>query len=311
MNDSKDDLSYIEHSSGNMFNQLDDKDSFSQTLSNVDNINKINNTTTPDKVKPLQNNEDIELNVILSSNNKKKYNYICSCGNPKCRKNNKHSRYRCRDDCNKKDCKYCKILDKSPYHLGAQILIANEVEVNRANIKDLYINKYKLSEDRIREYKTYRYTCDNTLTERIFFLNQTNTIISLDNLNYFPSRVAPKGGLLKSICINNKNISDIIFSPTFYNKSLSIVQIEAVILISKIFKTTFNTSYTKLGKAFGTIEGNMKNTLNVYWKGPLPKTYKNLDSDIDIYLWFVVDSSHDIFSIEVLNDDDSDITLVY
>ncbi len=244
------------------------------------------------------------------------YDDSCSCGNSKCKKKRRHIKNRknkCSDNCNKKDCKYCKIFESSPHHLGTQILVSNEIEANRSNIKELYIDGCLVSKNRVKEQKTLRFICDNTLTNRKILLNNSNYITTLDDLIYSSNQSLPKGGLLKSICINDKDIGEIIYNPTFQNKNNTDSQIEISILVVKIEKRTINNikyvNYQKLSKAFGVVNNNRKNTLNIIWKGPFSNEY--LDVNFDTYLWFMVDSSEENSLIDIVSDDIPDITMIY
>jgi len=288
---------------------------------NYDKSNTLHEISNSTKMFEPDNSSQIivkgETHIRADHKSSKSFYYVdsCSCGNSKCKRKRRHIKNRknkCSDNCDKKDCKYCKIFESSPHHLGAQILVANEIEANRGNIKELYINGCLVSRDRVKEQKTLRFKCDNTLTNRKILFHNSKSLTAIDEL-ICSNQSLPKGGLLKSICINDKDIVEIIYNPTFQNKSNTDSQIEISILAVKIEKRTINNikyvNYKKLSKAFGIVNSNHMNTLNIIWKGPLSDAY--LDVNFDTYLWFMVDLSEENSLIDIVSDDIPDITLIY
>ena len=237
----------------------------------------------------------------------------CKCGKKNCRKNRKHRTRKCSRGCDKKDCKYCKIFGAAPHYLGAQLLVANEMESNRSNIKNLYVDGHRVSINQVKERKTVRYTTDhNDLTNRNFILNGQG--VSIDDLTFKFRQPSPEGGLLKSICINNKYIRDIIYNPTLKNIGAPETQVSISVLVVNINKRYMKdiryASYKLLSKSVTTIQRHHENTLSIVWKGPIPEGYCH-DPEYDSFLWFMGNASDNPCLVRVIDDETPDITIVY
>ncbi len=262
------------------------------------------------------NNQNIIDNNLLTNNDRKKkheknrpksHHHRSS----KCRKNH---RKRCCDNCEKKHCKYCKILGSSPYHLGAQMIVANEIETieinaNHGTFNELRVGNQKISFDIVQEKHTERYTINDIidpLTNRTFWISSERA--SLDDLSYKGEQPAPKGGLVFFLGLNKRStIEDIIFKPTLRNNISSNVQIETSLIVAKTSKGDNNQQieYDMLDH-YRDILMTGDTTIRLFWKGPLPADYLSGDN---IYLFIMINSHSD--GVAIIDVGTPDITIVY
>jgi len=248
-------------------------------------------------------NKSINKNINKSINkrfNKHKHKHTKHCKHNRNHTEKKCPDKKCTENCTTKDCKYCKILSISPHHLGVQFLVANDLHSIRGDFKELYINDVRIKEPIVK-----RYNINDDPTNRKFYSSNLTSEIYLDKLVYRNNQSPIVGGMLKSICINNRQINDIIFNPTFYNKGNNDAQVSIYLLLAKICDNY--VSYKKLSRTVNTIPSSREQTLYILYKGPVPLS--DYDSG-DIYLWFIVNSSEGTDSLGVINDV-SNITITY